>query len=141
MYLRIVDAYSFTWWISFQRNLWTGPLIGIFHYPTNEEFYSIASFSNQQESHNLNIVQENYMKKRKRVLNDTCNIYKNPFRIESSSLHYHRGNFAQISSFQYFWFKDKYNMICSIQKAGSNSVHNFLRKVLQVSLNNGNQGI
>ena len=65
---------------------------GIFHYPTNEEFYSNASFSNfpsQHESHNQSRAQEDYMKKRKRLLNETCNKYENPFRIESNSLHHH----------------------------------------------------
>ena len=84
----------------------------------------------QNTSHQTRL--ENDMKKRTKNLYEKCEQYKNPFRAESSSLHYH-SNFSQISSFQYFWYKDKYSMICSIQKAGSNSVHNFLRQVLQVS--------
>ena len=110
-----------------QQKLWMVSL-AIFRYPTSIDINS----SSQEERQKTNETNQDFMQKRLTLLNNVCNMYKNPFRVESSSLHYH-SNFSKISSFQYFWFKDKYNMICSIQKAGSNSVHNFLRKILQVA--------
>ena len=110
-----------------QQKLWMVST-AIFRYPSSIDVNS----SSREERQKTNETNQNFMQKRLTLLNNVCNMYKNPFRVESSSLHYH-SNFSKISSFQYFWFKDKYNMICSIQKAGSNSVHNFLRKILQVT--------
>ena len=73
------------------------------------------------------------LKSRNDRLEHYCNVYSNPFRAESSQVQ--SRNLSEINSFQYFWFKNRFNMICSIQKAGSNSMHNFLRKVLQAYIN------
>ena len=70
---------------------------------------------------------ESHLKERKKLLDKVCQSYTNPF---SSQAHVHSSNLTEINSFSYFWFNTSYTMVCSIQKAGSNSMHNFLRKVL-----------
>ena len=115
----------------FQLKLWMVS-IAIFRYPTSVDVYWKMNSPSREERQKTNKTNQDFMQNRLALINNMCNVYKNPFRVESSSLHFN-SNFSKISSFQYFWFKDKYNMICSIQKAGSNSVHNFLRKILEVA--------
>ena len=97
-------------------------------------YYSFAIFSSEE-----NILSEEKcdikddLKSRKDRIDKYCDIYSNPFRGESSQI-FAKG-LAEVNSFQYFSFKNSYTMICSIQKAGSNSMHNFLRKVLQAYIN------
>ena len=58
-----------------------------------------------------------------------CRKFSNPFRPEYSSLY--ESKIAEINDFGYFLFKGQYTMICSIQKVGSNSVHQFLQVLLE----------
>ena len=81
--------------------------IALLYYTINVSVNSNLNSSSQEDSQITNETNQDFMQKRLSKLQEMCNIYKNPFRDESSSLHYH-SNFSRISSFQYFWFKNKY---------------------------------
>ena len=97
--------------------------------------YSIGLFSNELNE----IIEESCLEPKENLtlrrerLDKYCDIYSNPFRPESSQVY--AQNLAAVNSYQYFSWKNNFHMICSIQKAGSNSMHNFLRKVLQAYIN------
>ena len=76
---------------------------------------------------------------RKKHLDSVCSRHENPYSIEFASLF--NSSTAMLSSFSYFTFEDNITMICSIQKSGSNSMRNFLHKVLYSKLNSDNNSL
>ena len=66
---------------------------------------------------------------RRKILDTVCQKYSHPYRPESRYVT--SQDLAHIRNFNYFSFNQKYTMICSIHKVGSNSMHNFLLHILE----------
>ena len=66
---------------------------------------------------------------RRKNLDAVCQKYSHPYRPESRYVT--SQDLAHIRNFNYFSFNQKYTMICSIHKVGSNSMHNFLLHILE----------
>ena len=66
---------------------------------------------------------------RRKNLDTVCQKYSHPYRPESRYVT--SQDLSHIRNFNYFSFKQKYTMICSVHKVGSNSMHKFLLHILE----------
>ena len=66
---------------------------------------------------------------RRKRLDQMCQKYSDPSKPEFAQIT--NTQLAKINHFNYFWYNFNYTMICSIQKVGSNSVHHFIRNILE----------